>query len=127
MCSRGVWQLRSLLVEFCQSSGSSAGVRDYAQRFLVPFAEANPQIQIALSRRANRHPRVTGWYSNDRPKTLSLINLSAEQVVERIQFLRDARPVGLKKNSKAFRTTPSIQGEWEMGQKLEQPHRTIRC
>ena len=92
----------------------------------MPFAEANPQIQLALSVKPNRHPRVTGWYVNDGQKTLSLMNLSAEQVVERIQFLRDMRPIGLKKNSKAFRTTPSVQGEWELGQTLDRPHRTIR-
>lgn len=127
MCSRGVWQCRSLLIQYCSRSGSSAGVRDFCERFLVPFAEANSQIQIAVSLVARRHPKVTGYYVRDKPKTLSLINLSAEQVIERVHLLRDMRPIGLKKNSKAFRTTPSIQGEWEMGQKLEQPHRTIRA
>ena len=125
--NRGVWQLRSLLIQYCNRSGSSRGVKDYAERFLVPFAEANPQLSIAVSMRPGKHPYVRGWYVQDRPKRLSLINLSAEQVIERIQLLRDMRPIGLRKNAKAFRTTPSIQGEWELGQKLDRPHVVVRA
>ena len=127
MCSRGVWQLRSLLISYCPKGGSSRGVREYAERLLVPFAEANPQIQIAWHMRPNRHPAVRGYYLQDRSKRLCLRNLSAEQVVERISFLRDSRPVGMRKNAKEFRTTPSIQGEWELGQLLDAPHRSIRA
>jgi len=115
------------MIEYCRHSGSSAGVRAYLQDFLVPFASANPHLQIAVSEKANRHPSVTGWYVSDKAKKLLLKNLSAEQVVERIQLLRDMRPIGLKKHAKPFRTTPSIQGEWEIGQKLDRPHRTIRA
>ena len=124
--NRGVYQMRSLLIQYCGRGGSSSGVRDCLERMLVPFAEANPHMQIGVSLKPNRHPRVTGWYLKDRPKTLSLQGLSAEQVMERIQFLRDMRPIGLRKLAKEFRTTPSIQGEWELGQKLDRPHRTIR-
>ena len=127
MCSRGVWQLRSLMLQYCDTSGSSAGVRDFLERFLVPFAKANPQMQIAVNTRSWKHPVVKGWYVQDNPKWLSLKNLSAEQVFERIQFLRDMRPIGLRKHTKAFRTTPSIQGGWELGQRLDKPHRTIRA
>ena len=127
MCSRGVWQCRGLLLQYCNHSGSSAGVRAWCERFLVPFAEANPQIQFAVSVKPNKHPMVQAHYLHDKPKKLSLKNLSAHQVVERIHLLRDMRSLGLKKNSKPFRTTPSIQGLWEMGQKLDRPHRTIRA
>ena len=109
MCSRGVWQLRSLLVQYCERGGSSRGTRDFLERMLVPFAEANPQINIAVSVKPNRHPLVRGWYVQDGPKRLNLANMSAEQVAERIQFLRDARPIGMRKNAKAclLYTSPS--------------------
>ena len=127
MCTRGVWQLRTLLFQFSEHGGSSRGVREYMEKLLVPFAEANPQIQIAVSMKTNHHPFVRGWYVKDSPKRLSLTNLSAAQVAERVQFLRDVRPVGLSKSAKPFRDTPSIQGTWELGQLLDQPHRSIRA
>lgn len=161
--NRGVWQLKSLLVRFCDHGGSSAGVRcdpllarapprrlgsaphrpglrahhlafhttraccrHFLEKQLVPFAEANPQIDICVSKRPNRHPFVRGWYLRDHDKQLSLKNLSMEQMLERVQFLRDMRPVGLNKFAKPFRTSPSVQGEWRMGQLLDREHVTIR-
>ena len=101
--------------------------RQYLDEHLVELAKANPQIEIAVSVKDGRHPWVRGYYLRDRDKTLSLRNLSASQIIERVGFLRDTRSINMYKNAKAFRTTPSIQGEWEMGQQLEQPHKTIRA
>ena len=125
MCTRGVWQLRSLLVQYCNHSGSSSGTRRFAEQMLIPFAKENPQIEIAVSLKPNNHPIVTGFYEKDPEKTLSLRNLSAEQVQDRIQMLRDARPITLRKWHKKFRDSPSVQGEWELGQILDRPHKTI--
>ena len=47
------------------------------------------------------------------------------QVAMQVQSLRDSRPNKLRKWAKPFRTSPSIQGPWEMGRELG-PHRTIR-
>mmetsp|Transcript_49683 Transcript_49683/g.129524 ORF Transcript_49683/g.129524 Transcript_49683/m.129524 type:complete len:127 (+) Transcript_49683:83-463(+) len=124
--NKGVWQCRSLLIRFCKSGGSSQGVRQFLEQNLVNFAEANPQVQIAVSPRPNRHPLVRGWYVRDKSKTLSLRNLSASQVMERLLLLRDMRPVGLRKWAKPFRSPPSVQGEWQMGQLLSRPHQTLR-
>ena len=107
-------------------SATAAVRRQYLEKHLVPFAEANPQIQMAVCTRPNRHPFIQGWYVRDPSKTLSLKNLSPEQVIERITFLRDVRPVGLRKDAKPFRTSPSVQGEWSFGHILDTPHRTLR-
>ena len=86
-------------------------------------------MQVAVAPKPNKHPLLVGFYVNpsDRQKVLSCRNLSVSQILERISLLRDMRPVGLKKWGKAFRTTPSIQGGWEMGQILDRPHRIIRA
>ena len=126
MTTRGVWQLRSLVISYCERSGSSRGVREYLSNQLIPFATANPQLQIVAQQRPMRHPFVQGEYVNeDEKKKLDLKNLSAHQVAAQIQSLRDARPINLRKWAKPFRTSPSIQGPWEMGQELGS-HRTIR-
>ena len=126
MTTRGVWQLRSLVISYCERSGSSRGVREYLSNHLVPFATANPQLQIVAQQREDRHPFVLGLYvTDDEKKQLSLKSLSASQVDFQIQTLRDGRPLNLRKWAKPFRTSPSIQGPWEMGQELGS-HRTIR-
>lgn len=126
MTTRGVWQLRSLVISYCEHSGSSRGVREFLSNQLVPFATANPQLQIVAQLRRDRHPSVQGDYvTEDEKKKLSLKSLSAQQVEVQIQSLRDGRPIKLRKWAKPFRTSPSIQGPWEMGQELGS-HRTIR-
>lgn len=92
----------------------------------MSFAETNPQVQFAVSPRPNRHPFVRGWYLRDKSKTLSLRNLSASQIMERLLLLRDMRPVGLRKWAKPFRTSSSVQGAWHLGQRLERAHQTLR-
>ena len=109
------------------SAHASRARRQYLDQLLVPFAEANPHVQICASRRPQKHPFVRGFYMQDRDKTLTLKGLSMAQVVERIHLLRDTRPVGLNKLARVFRTTPSVQGEWRLGQQLDVPHRTIRA
>ena len=101
--------------------------RQYLEEHLVDLAKANPQVEIAVSVRHGRHPWVRGFYLRDSEKTLSLRGLSAFQIVERVGFLRDTRSINMYKNSKAFRTTPSIQGAWELGRQLDLPHRTLRA
>ena len=126
MTTRGVWQPRSLVISYCERSGSSRGVREYLSNQLIPFATANPQLQIVAQQRKMRHPFVQAEYVNeDERKKLDLKSLSAHQVAAQVQSLRDARPIHLRKWAKPFRTSPSIQGPWEMGQELGS-HRTIR-
>ncbi|KAL1523874.1 hypothetical protein AB1Y20_018793 [Prymnesium parvum] len=127
MCTRGVWQLKGLLIKYCKNGGSSAGIREWLDTKLVPFAKDNPQIDICVSLKNNRHPHVKAAYLNDPPKSLSLKNMSAPQVDERISFLRNSRPVAPKKWDRVFRTSPSIQGQWQLGQTLTRPHLVIRA
>ena len=101
--------------------------RHYLEKQLVEFASANPHVDICVSRRPNRHPFVRAWYHRDRDKQLSLKNCSMEQMVERVQFLRDMRPMGLSRWARPFRSSPSVQGGWAFGQILSEPHRTIRA
>lgn len=63
MCTLGVWQLEKLLVRYCKSSGSSAGVRALLRNDLVEFAARNPQLSCEARHEAgNRPPRVIGRY-----------------------------------------------------------------
>mgnify|MGYP002037958893 CR=1 FL=1 len=123
---RGVWQCRRMVLSYCERGGSSKGVRNFLETMLVPFAEHNPQISIQVAIRPHRYPQVVAEYLVDKPKALSLKGLSAHQVSTRVQLLRDMRPLPLRKWDKAFRSTPSVQGAWEMGHELTRPHRVLR-
>ena len=136
-----------MVLSYCERGGSSKGVRcaplrnavthcaaspspstrsNFLETMLVPFAEHNPQISIQVAIRPHRYPQVVAEYLVDKPKALSLKGLSAHQVSTRIQLLRDMRPLPLRKWDKAFRSTPSVQGAWEMGHELTRPHRVLR-
>ncbi len=73
MTTRGVWQLRSLVISYCERSGSSRGVREFLSNQLVPFATANPQLHIVAQQRQDRHPFVQGHYVTDDEKKKRLI------------------------------------------------------
>ena len=169
MCTRGTWQLKELVIKYCVWGGSSSGVRwgqpvspirhpryarractrrNYLETRLVPFARANPQIEITVSKSPAKHPHVQALYVADGTKAVSLRNYSAHQVASPsplrwtapvpsaalvhapqvdtvIAGLRDSRPVRLRKWDKPFRSSPSVQGEWRIGQKLDRPHTVI--
>mmetsp|Transcript_9859 Transcript_9859/g.19375 ORF Transcript_9859/g.19375 Transcript_9859/m.19375 type:complete len:130 (+) Transcript_9859:140-529(+) len=113
MCSRGVWQLERLTIRYCQNGGSSTGTRQFIRQFLGPFAEKNPQIQIDVIRRPNRHPVVLGEYRSADPKTVDLRKKSADEVLEALTGLRNQKGhkvVRIKKP--VFSKNPSVQGEW---------------
>ena len=104
-------------------------MRDFCDRLLIPFAAKNPQVEVVLSQLQvrSRHPFVVARYLSDPDKDLSLRGLSAEQVLSRMQLLRDSRPGRLRKWAKAFRMSPSIQGPWSLGQTLSAPHHVVRA
>ena len=54
------------------------------------------------------------------------VGVHEDVYAEPVQLLRDMRPLPLRKWDKAFRSTPSVQGAWEMGHELTRPHRVLR-
>merc|ERR1712070_704732 len=116
----------SVTARRCALAACGSSRRSYLQQQLVPFASSNPQIKFTVGRWPNRHPFVIGRYLADGEKVLSLKNLSPLQVASRVQFLRDSRPVPLRKWQKQLRSSPSIQGSWQMGRELP-AHKVIRA
>ena len=67
-----------MVISYCERSGSSRGVREYLSNQLIPFATANPQLQIVAQQRPMRHPFVHGEYVNeDEKKKLRFLGLVA--------------------------------------------------
>ena len=116
MCTRGVWQLEKLVVQYCKIGGSSLGTRQFVRYGLAGVAEQNPQVQFVARERSNRHPLLIASYRKGEDKVWSLRKMSAAEVLSRVQELRNMS--GRKPNKiKNFHVThnPTVQGEWKYG------------
>ncbi len=111
-------------VWYCAHGGSSAGVRELLKDGATPFAafkEANPQIEVEVKQRNGHHPVLVGNYEGDRllpsgqrvPKQLCVKNVSAREVLQRMQELRDQCGGKAKSwNLRQWKKQDSIQGVW---------------
>ncbi|KAL4476446.1 hypothetical protein ABPG74_010179 [Tetrahymena malaccensis] len=115
MCSRGVFQLRKIQLQFCDFGGSSKGVRDFLNSDTVKeFMVKNPQIQFEFIMRRNKHPFLSAQYINGFVKDVSLKNYGGEEILD--EFNRVRQSFGRKSlpfaGKKLYTSKPSIQGKW---------------
>lgn len=109
----GRYQLKELVIRYCDWGGSSRGIREFIAKDLVGFADANPQLKISVVRRNNMHPVVRGRYINGREKVADVKNISRNEVRHFTTRLRNQSGRKVKKFSKPVITErPSIQGYW---------------
>ena len=116
MCSRGVYQLRNVKLQFCDWGGSSTGVRDLlAKKDLDGFLEQNPSINFMALIRTGAHPCFHTEYINGWKCSIPLRNLTAEEILQmllkaRNQFGQKAIP---HSGNKVISANRSIQGTWK--------------
>jgi large subunit ribosomal protein L43 len=99
MSLRGVRQLKELLIRYSDIDGSSRGVREWIQKDVVAFAQANPSVTIRTEKKRNVHPFVRGMYENGNSKTICIKNETPEGV---FGFVKDLRNQIGRKVSIAF-------------------------
>lgn len=110
----GRYQLKELVVRYCDWGGSSRGVREFIAKDLVRFAEANPQLKINVLRGNNMHPVLRGRYINGRERVVDVKNIKSREVKEFAIRMRNQSGRKVKKFSKPVITErPSIQGYWQ--------------
>ena len=96
MSKRGVWQLRRVVLRYCQHGGSSRGARealgleragwplpaeareDPARSAVAAFTRANPQLTLAAEQANGMHPTAVAQYANGRERTVALRNEDVE-------------------------------------------------
>ena len=62
---RGVWQLKSLTLKYCEHGGSSKGIRKLIEGPLLnKFVEAsrNDSLEVKVEKANGHHPTVEGVY-----------------------------------------------------------------
>eukprot|EP00898_Chlorokybus_atmophyticus_P009083 jgi/Chlat1/9176/Chrsp97S08456 len=116
MALRGVWQLRSLAVNYCSHSGSSKGARVFVRDLLPAFVEANPQLEVSTNVLSGRHPHLVASYVIGRERVVDVKNQSPDEILQHATLLRDSlgRKV-LKLRSRQVTRQESIQGRWHPG------------
>ena len=116
MCSRGVYQLRNVKLQYCDWGGSSVGVRELlAKSELDTFLEKNPSINFTALVRTGAFPCFHTEYINGWKCSIPLRNLNADEIMEmlnkaRSQFGQRALP---HSGPKVTTANPSIQGMWK--------------
>jgi hypothetical protein len=114
MCSRGVYQLRNVKLQFCDWGGSSKGVRDLlATQDLDNFLELNQSIKFAAYIRTGCHPCLFTEYISGWECSIPLRNLAPEEILDKLvkarnQFGQRAIP---HSGHKVISVNPSIQGQ----------------
>lgn len=113
MATRGVWQLKRLVLKFCDISGSSRGAREFMETQLPAFQSANAQLEVEAVLNRGRHPNLHGFYRNGRDRVVDVKNQTAENILEAAARLRNStgRKV-VKLRHRHVTQQPSIQGTW---------------
>lgn len=115
MARRGVWQLQKLVLNYCEFSGSSRGVREFVEHALPEFKSVNPQLPVELVVNRGRHPWWHAEYSSGNQRSVDLRNQDVEEVVRQAVMLRSSagRKASLKIKHRRVTKSPSIQGAWQ--------------
>ncbi|KAL4430376.1 hypothetical protein ABPG77_002182 [Micractinium sp. CCAP 211/92] len=114
MSRQGVWQLRKLLVHYCDWGGSSRGAREFVERILPQFQRDNPQLAVEAVVRRGRHPGLLAEYRNTTTRHVDVKNAPAEEVLRQAVYLRSSlgRKASLQVKQRTRSQMPSIQGPW---------------
>lgn len=115
MCSRGVFQLRNVKLQFCDWGGSSKGVRELlSTKTLDEFLEKNPSIKFEAYIRTGSHPAFFTEYINGWSCSIPLKSSSAEEVMKMLNMARTRfgqRSIS-HSGAKVISSNKSIQGVW---------------
>ena len=79
--------LREIRIHLCQTSESSNGVREFIERHYVDLKKQNPKFPFLIRECSGIEPRMHGRYEFGRESSISLSNLSSDQVLKELEDL----------------------------------------
>ncbi|XP_034539510.1 NADH dehydrogenase [ubiquinone] 1 alpha subcomplex subunit 2 [Notolabrus celidotus] len=84
--------LREIRVHLCQSSAASKGARDFVEQHYVTLKTSNPDFPILIRECSGIQARVWARYDLGRERSVSVDNMSADQVASALQTLVQSKP-----------------------------------
>eukprot|EP00816_Leptocylindrus_hargravesii_P013225 CAMPEP_0196810840 /NCGR_PEP_ID=MMETSP1362-20130617/14588_1 /TAXON_ID=163516 /ORGANISM="Leptocylindrus danicus, Strain CCMP1856" /LENGTH=136 /DNA_ID=CAMNT_0042186001 /DNA_START=21 /DNA_END=431 /DNA_ORIENTATION=+ len=114
MATRGIKQLQTLRVVYCEHGGSSRYIRDFIRNGpIVKFAEQNPSVQVDVQLRPGKHPYIKGEYLTGSDKQVCVKNEPLNRIWKVVEMLNNSSGRKMVKFDKPVVTnTPSVQGVW---------------
>ncbi len=85
----------------------------FIKTYLPALAAKHPQIEFIVSPRPSKHPVLTGHYVNGKNRSICVKNLEANQILKKIELLRDSNGEKNKRFTKPVRSiNESVRGVW---------------
>ena len=124
MATRGVKQLQTLRIAYCNHGGSSESVREYiSSGRIVEFANRNPSVEVIGELRNGKHPYIKAEYLTGFHKQVCVKNESLLRIEEVIQMLNNSSGRKIKRIEGSTQSDkPSIQGVWTPMLDIVQKH-----
>lgn len=116
MAHNSIWQLKKLVVRYCDWGGSSRGIREFIQSHLPSFQKNNPQVEVVTEMMRGKHPHLRGYYRCSTVRMVDSRNVDAKDIL--LQAIRLRNALGLKVTKLKTRhliTRQSVQGTWKTG------------
>ncbi|CAM4672265.1 hypothetical protein PO909_008606 [Leuciscus waleckii] len=83
--------LREIRLQLCQRSAASQGTRDFIEQHYVTLKKANPEFPILIRECSGVQPRLWGRYGFGKEHSVSLDNMSADQVAKALETVVNAK------------------------------------
>ncbi|XP_059207997.1 NADH dehydrogenase [ubiquinone] 1 alpha subcomplex subunit 2 [Centropristis striata] len=84
--------LREIRILLCQSSAASQGARDFVEQHYVSLKKSNPDFPIRIRECSGVQARVWARYDFGKESSVSVENMSADQVAGALQSLAQSKP-----------------------------------
>eukprot|EP00522_Entomoneis_paludosa_P007762 CAMPEP_0172443140 /NCGR_PEP_ID=MMETSP1065-20121228/3445_1 /TAXON_ID=265537 /ORGANISM="Amphiprora paludosa, Strain CCMP125" /LENGTH=142 /DNA_ID=CAMNT_0013193261 /DNA_START=94 /DNA_END=522 /DNA_ORIENTATION=- len=116
MATRGIVQLKKLILNYSEFGGSSRAMRAFlSEGHIIQWAEKHPETQIEVNVRNGRHPYVQGHYETRVTQhQVCVKNLEGPSDIREVCDMlanRSGRKI-TKIVAPVLTDTPSIQGIW---------------
>ncbi|KAG1930875.1 NADH dehydrogenase [ubiquinone] 1 alpha subcomplex subunit 2 [Pimephales promelas] len=84
--------LREIRLHLCQKSAASQGTRDFIEQHYVTLKKANPEFPILIRECSGVQPRLWARYGFGKEHSVSLDNMSVDQVAKALETVVNAKP-----------------------------------